>query len=80
VKSSELAELRKLDLAALSAKEKALRGDLFAKRFQNALSQLRNVMEIRKTKKDIARIKTVAREKLAAAAKSSVSKNSVSEG
>jgi large subunit ribosomal protein L29 len=73
VKRNELVALRELDKEALDARETKLREDLQSLRFKNSLGQLKNVMEIRRTKKDIAQIKTVTREKLAQAAKSSVS-------
>lgn len=42
---------------------KDLKQELFNLRFQNATGQLGNVMVIQKTKKDIARVKTVLRER-----------------
>ena len=42
---------------------KDLKQELFNLRFQNATGQLGDVMVIRKTKKDIARVKTILRER-----------------
>jgi len=40
-----------------------LKQELFNLRFQNATGQLGNVMVVRQTKRDIARVKTVLRER-----------------
>lgn len=47
----------------LTGQLKDLKQELFNLRFQNATGQLGNVMVISKTKKDIARVKTVLRER-----------------
>jgi len=58
-------ELRELSNEELGQKEADLREDLFKLRFQNASGQLENFMRIRQVRKDIARVLTVYREKLA---------------
>lgn len=47
----------------LTLKLKDLKQELFNLRFQNATGQLGNVMVINTTKKDIARVKTILRER-----------------
>jgi large subunit ribosomal protein L29 len=47
----------------LAVQLKDLKQELFNLRFQNATGQLGNVMVIQKTKKDIARVKTILRER-----------------
>ena len=54
-------ELRKLSTEELTAKEKALKEELFNLRFQHAINQLENPGRIETVKKDIARVKTVMR-------------------
>ena len=44
-------------------KDKHLQEELFSPRFQNATNQLENPMRIVSVKKDIARVKTVLKEK-----------------
>jgi len=56
-------ELRELSAQELIQREKELAMELFNLRFQMATGQLSNHAAIRKTKKDIARIKTVLNEK-----------------
>jgi large subunit ribosomal protein L29 len=60
VKISEIREKSPSDLANLEAE---LKQELFKLRFQNATNQLANPMKIRSVKRDIAKIKTVQREK-----------------
>ena len=60
-------ELRDLSLEELMAKEKDLRHELFNLRFQHATHQLENVMRIRLVRRDIARVKTIIRERQLAA-------------
>jgi large subunit ribosomal protein L29 len=50
-------------LDELAGKEKDLREELFNLRFQHATGQLENIMRIPQVRKDLARIKTVLREK-----------------
>ncbi len=47
----------------LTVQLRDLKQELFNLRFQNATGQLGNVMVIQKTKKDIARVKTILRER-----------------
>ena len=56
-------ELRSMTSAELTSKLKELKSDLFKLRFQNEINQLDNPMKIVETKKTIARILTVLREK-----------------
>ena len=56
-------ELRDMTTAELEAKLADLKKDLFFLRMQHATNQLDNTLKINVVKKDIARIKTVIREK-----------------
>ena len=56
-------EIRKMSTADLEAKLVELKKDLFMLRMQHATTQLDNPMRIAAVKKDIARIKTIIREK-----------------
>ena len=56
-------EIRELTVAELNEKLGKLKEELFNLRFQLAINQLDNPMRITEVKKDIARIKTVIREK-----------------
>jgi large subunit ribosomal protein L29 len=56
-------ELRQLSEGELLIKEKELGEELFNLRFQHATGQLENVMRIPQVKRDIARVKTILREK-----------------
>jgi large subunit ribosomal protein L29 len=60
--------VRELGLEELRAKEKDLREQLFRLRLQQALGQLDNGMKIRETRRDIARVKTVLKQKAPSAA------------
>jgi large subunit ribosomal protein L29 len=55
----ELKELQQLTASELADKAKQLVQELFNLRFQFGTGRLENPMQIRKTKRDIARIKTV---------------------
>ena len=59
-------ELREMSVEELNVKLNDLKKDLFNLRFQNATNQLDNPMKIVEVRHDIARIKTVIREKSAA--------------
>ena len=59
----ESTELRKLSDADLESKLKELKEQLFNLRFQHAINQLDNPHKISDTKKDIARVMTIMREK-----------------
>ena len=56
-------ELRAMSVADLEAKVNDLKKDLFFLRMQHATNQLDNPSKIAGVKKDIARIKTIIREK-----------------
>jgi large subunit ribosomal protein L29 len=58
----DLKELRQLTGAELSEKAKQLTQELFNLRFQMGTGRLENPMQIRKTKRSIAQVKTVLRE------------------
>ena len=56
-------ELKNLSVEELNKKLEGLKKDLFMLRMQHATNQLDNPMQINATKKDIARVKTIIREK-----------------
>ena len=56
-------ELNNLSVEELAKKLDELKKDLFMLRMQHATNQLDNPMQITATKKDIARVKTIIREK-----------------
>jgi large subunit ribosomal protein L29 len=58
----DLKEMRQLSAAELSEKAKQLKQELFNLRFQLGTGRLENPMQIRKTKRSIAQVKTVQRE------------------
>ncbi len=58
----DLKELRQLTAPELIDKEKQLVQELFNLRFQLGTGRLENPMQIRKTKREIARVKTVLQE------------------
>ena len=58
-------EQRAMEVAELEAKVSELKKDLFFLRMQHATNQLDNPVKIAAVKKDIARIKTIIREKTA---------------
>ena len=58
-------ELRAMEVAELEAKVSELKKNLFFLRMQHATNQLDNPVKIAAVKKDIARIKTIIREKTA---------------
>lgn len=60
--AQDLKELRQLNEVELAQKEKQLRQELFNLRFQFGTGRLENPMQIRKTKRTIARVKTIMRE------------------
>lgn len=57
------AEIREKTMSELNDQLKDLQKDLFHLRFQHAINQLDNPMRIVAVKKDIARVKTIIREK-----------------
>ena len=56
-------ELKNLSVEELTNKLDELKKDLFMLRMQHATNQLDNPLQIASTKKDIARVKTIIREK-----------------
>ena len=56
-------EIKYLSVSELNAKLKELNSELFNLRFSHATRTLTNPMAIHNVKKDIARVKTVIREK-----------------
>ena len=56
-------EVREMSVVELEAKLKDLKQELFNLRFQHATKQLDNPIRIADVKKDIARVKTIIREK-----------------
>ena len=56
-------DLRALNEGELMVKERELNEELFNLRFQQATGQLENVMRIPQVKRDIARLKTILKEK-----------------
>ena len=57
------AEIREMTTAELEAKLLELKKDLFMLRMQHATNQLDNPIKIQTVKRDIARVKTILREK-----------------
>jgi large subunit ribosomal protein L29 len=60
-------KVRELSIEELHGKERELSEQLFKLRFQKAVGQLDNPLKLRETRRDIARVKTVLRERQAAA-------------
>ncbi|MBE6909174.1 MAG: 50S ribosomal protein L29 [Ruminococcaceae bacterium] len=56
-------EVRSMSVAELNTKLDSLKKDLFLLRMQHATNQLDNPQKLVETKRDIARVKTVIREK-----------------
>ena len=63
MKAKEIKNVRALSVEKLEEKLQELKKDLFMLRMQLATNQLENPMQIAAAKKDIARIKTIIREK-----------------
>ena len=63
MKAKEIKEIRGLSVEDLNKKMNELKKDLFMLRMQHATNQLDNPLQIAAVKKDIARIKTIIREK-----------------
>ena len=63
MKAKEIKEIRGLSVEDLNKKLNELKKDLFMLRMQHATNQLDNPMQLATVKKDIARIKTIIREK-----------------
>lgn len=63
MKAEELKNLRIKSVAELESEVKELKSELFKLRFQLATNQLDNPVKIREVKRDIARVKTLIKEK-----------------
>ncbi|MCX5918286.1 MAG: 50S ribosomal protein L29 [Deltaproteobacteria bacterium] len=63
-------ELKEMSEAELRQKEKEVTEELFNLKFQHATGQLENTQRLPQVRKDLARVKTVLREKEITAAKS----------
>ena len=61
-------ELKEMGEAELRQKEKDLTAELFNLRFQHATGQLENTQRLPQVRKDLARVKTVLRQKTLAPA------------
>ena len=55
-------ELKDLSLEDLKKREDNLRDDIFKLRFQKGIGQLDNIRRLSQVRKDLARVKTVARQ------------------
>ena len=64
-------EFKEMSEAELRQKEKDLTAELFNLRFQHATGQLENTQRVPQVRKDLARVKTVLRQKTLAPAKAS---------
>ena len=60
---SNVREMRDLSQEELTAKAEELKKELFNLRFQQAMGQIENPMRLRTLRKDIAKTKTVLKEK-----------------
>ena len=56
-------QIREMGVEELKHREKELQEQLFRLRFQKAIGQLDNALKLRQTRRDIARVKTILREK-----------------
>ncbi|MGH7208073.1 MAG: 50S ribosomal protein L29 [Nitrospiraceae bacterium] len=65
----EMKELRDMDEAELAEKERQLKQEVFNLRFQLATGRIENQMRMRQTRRDLARVKTVMRQKTIAGGK-----------
>ena len=63
-------KVRELSETDLKAKEKELSEQLMKLRFQKAIGQLDSGLKVRETRRDIARVKTILKQRQAAAARS----------
>ena len=59
----ELKKVREMSEAELNSELVRMKKDLFNLRFQHVTGQLENPIKMRETKRDIARVKTIIREK-----------------
>jgi large subunit ribosomal protein L29 len=56
-------KVREMGTEELRAKERELQEQLFRLRVQQSIGQLENAIKLRETRRDIARVKTVLKEK-----------------
>jgi large subunit ribosomal protein L29 len=56
-------EFREMSVVELQSKETELKDQLFKLRFQHALGQLENALKLKSIRRDIARLKTILKEK-----------------
>jgi len=56
-------KVREMGLEELRTKERELQEQLFRLRVQQSIGQLENAIKLRETRRDIARVKTVLKEK-----------------
>jgi large subunit ribosomal protein L29 len=61
----DVKELKSMEPAELAEKEKQLALEVFNLRFQLATGRIENPMKIRQTRRDLARVKTIIRQKAA---------------
>ncbi|MGI6730573.1 MAG: 50S ribosomal protein L29 [Anaerovoracaceae bacterium] len=59
----KIEKMREMTEAELNTEVKKLKNELFNLRFQHVTGQLENPIKMRDTKKQIARVKTIIREK-----------------
>ena len=59
----KVSEIRELTLEELKQREQDVSEELFNLKFQRATAQLENKMRVRQVRRDLARIKTVIKEK-----------------
>ncbi|HYE69414.1 MAG TPA: 50S ribosomal protein L29 [Anaerovoracaceae bacterium] len=59
----KIEKMREMTEVELNAEFKKLKNELFNLRFQHVTGQLENPIKMRDTKKEIARVKTIIREK-----------------
>ena len=63
MKAVELEKIREMSDAELNKKLADLKEELFHLRFQHAINQLENPMRLKATRKEIAIVKTIIRER-----------------
>jgi large subunit ribosomal protein L29 len=66
MKAQDWAQMRELGVAELKDREKDLHEQVFKLRLQKSLGQIENALKLRETRRQIARVKTLIREKAAA--------------
>lgn len=71
---ADVKELRDMSNEELQQKAQQLKQELFNLRFQQATGRIENVMRIKQTRRDIARVKTILRENGLAASRSAGAK------